>query len=284
MLPRRMFFVCAALASLGLVSAQTATPPKPAAAKPAVAKPAAAKPVVPAKPPLPDGLYTTITTTMGPILIKLYEKESPITVKNFMDLAMGRKEFTDPKTKARVKRPLFNGLTFHRVIPNFMIQGGDPEGTGRGGTDDIPDEFDPSLMFDRPGRLAMANAGPRTGSSQFFITEVPTPHLTGRHTIFGQVIEGQDLVGKIARVPADAGSMPRTPVRMTRVTFQRFGPGPQPGGPAAAKPKPAAVKPRVAPAKPGVAPAKPGAAKPAAAKPAAAKPAVARPKPVATTP
>jgi cyclophilin family peptidyl-prolyl cis-trans isomerase len=126
-----------------------------------------------------------------------------------------------------------------------MIQGGDPEGTGRGGTDDIPDEFHPSLSFDRPGRFGMANAGPGTGSSQFFITEAPTTHLNGRHTIFGQVVEGQSVVEKIARVPKDSNDMPSTPVKILRITFRRVGPGPQPVSSAAkpAKPKPASTKP-----------------------------------------
>jgi len=202
---------------------------------------------------------------MGPVVLKLYDKEAPITVKNFTDLALGRKEWTDPKTQQRVKRPLYNGLTFHRVIPGFMIQGGDPTGTGMGSTDVIPDEFSPSLTFDRPGRLAMANAGPQTGSCQFFITEVPTTYLNGRHTIFGQVVQGQDVVEKIARVPRDGNDKPRTPVRIVRVSFNRVGPGPQPGGATSA-----------APAKPKPPASKPGATKPAPAKP---KPASAKPNP-----
>ncbi|MGH9672634.1 MAG: peptidylprolyl isomerase, partial [Bryobacteraceae bacterium] len=156
------------------------------------------------------------------IVIKLHEKESPITVKNFTDLARGLKEWPDPKTGQRVKRPLYNGLTFHRVIPSFMIQGGDPLGNGTGGTDMIKDEFHPSLKFDGPGKLAMANAGLGTGSSQFFITERESiAHLDGKHTIFGQVIEGQDVVNNIARVPRDANDKPRTPVRIVRVLIQR---------------------------------------------------------------
>jgi cyclophilin family peptidyl-prolyl cis-trans isomerase len=209
----------------------------------------AAKTVDPAKPDREPGLYATITTSMGTIVAKLFEKESPITVKNFTDLAMGRKLWTDPATKQRVKRPLYNGLIFHRVIPGFMIQTGDPLGTGMGGTEAIPDEFDPSLAFDRPGRLGMANAGPGTGSSQFFITEVPTPHLNGRHTIFGQVVEGQDVVEKIARVPRNANDKPNTAVRMVRVSVTRVGPAPAVTKPAAAKPaaaKPKATKPKTA--------------------------------------
>lgn len=223
---------------------------------------------------------------MGTVVLKMYETESPITVRNFVDLALGRKPWPDPKTGQTMKKPLYNGLIFHRVIPDFMIQGGDPTGTGMGGTEAIRDEFHPSLTFDRPGRLAMANAGPGTGSSQFFITERETNYLNGKHTIFGQVVEGQDVVAKIARVPTDANNKPNTPVRMVRVSFQRVGPtpaggisvpgatsgakpatgakpaAPKPAGtkPAtAAKPKPTATKPKAAPSK--TTPAKPAAAK-----------------------
>jgi cyclophilin family peptidyl-prolyl cis-trans isomerase len=236
---------------------------QPAAPKSATegAKPAAD----PAKPAREPGLYATITTSMGTIVAKLFEAEAPKTVKNFADLAMGRKMWTDPKTGQRTKRPLYNGLTFHRVIPGFMIQGGDPLGNGTGGTDVIPDEFHPSLTFDRPGRFGMANAGPGTGSSQFFITEVPTPHLNGLHTIFGQVVEGQDVVDKIARVPRVAGDKPTTLVRIIRVNVKRE-------GPAAVKPKPTAAKPGVAKPKATTPKAKPSAAKPAATKPAVTQP------------
>lgn len=232
------------VAACGLFSvfAYAQTPASPSAAKPATDA---------AKPAREPGLYATITTSMGTIVAKLFEEESPKTVKNFADLAMGRKEWKDPKTGARVKKPLYNGLTFHRVIPGFMIQGGDPLGNGTGGTDVIPDEFHPSLTFDRPGRFGMANAGLGTGSSQFFITEVPTPHLNGKHTIFGQVIEGQDVVEKIARVPASPDmNRPNTPVRMTRVVVTREGPAPASAKPAPAKAKPAAAKPGVAKPKP----------------------------------
>lgn len=202
---------------------------KPAVAKPAVAKPAAPKPAVAAKPAVParePGLYGTLyishgATPLGKITFKFYEQESPVTVKNFVDLAQGRKEWLNPKTGTRVKAPLFNGLTFHRVIPGFMIQGGDPAGNGTGGTDAIIDEFHPTLRFDVPGRVAMANAGPGTGSSQFFITEGTPGHLDGRHTIFGQVIEGQDLVATIARFPRGRGDKPDVPVTITRVLITR---------------------------------------------------------------
>ncbi len=226
----------AALAAVPL-SAQTSQAPPAQPAKPAAATTA------PAPPARENGLYTTIVTSMGSITIRLYEKESPLTVKNFIELSRGRKEWTDPQTRQRVKRPLYNGVIFHRVLPGFMIQGGDPTGTGMGGTDVIPDEFDPSLSFDTPGRLAMANAGPGTGSCQFFITEVPTPHLNGKHTIFGQVVEGQELVGQIARVPVGANDKPITPVKILRITFQRVGPGAPVDPPAPVRrPAPTATK------------------------------------------
>jgi peptidyl-prolyl cis-trans isomerase A (cyclophilin A) len=255
------------LALAGTLAAQTpaATPAAPAA---------------PAKPAREPGLYATLQITqggtpMGAIVYKMFETESPVTAKNFVDLALGRISWKDPKTGARVRRPLFNGLTFHRVIPGFMIQGGDPTGTGMGGTDVIKDEFHPTLKFDIPGRVAMANAGPGTGSCQFFITEVPTPHLNGKHTIFGQVVEGQDMMKRITSVPKGAGDKPSVPVIMSKVTFERVGPVPAGGivlAPAAA-PKPAAAKPAAtkAPATkaPAKAPAK--AAAPAAATKAPAK-------------
>jgi peptidyl-prolyl cis-trans isomerase A (cyclophilin A) len=199
----------------------------------------------PVAPPRENGLYTTIVTSMGSITAKLYEKESPITVKNFVELSQGRKVWTDPQTHQRTKRALYPGTIFHRVIPGFMIQGGDPTGTGEGGSDVIPDELDPSLRFDTPGKLAMANSGPGTGSCQFFITEVPTPHLNGKHTIFGQVVEGQELVGRIARMPVGKENRPLSPVKILRITFQRVGPG------APVDPPPPARKPLItsAPAK-----------------------------------
>jgi peptidyl-prolyl cis-trans isomerase A (cyclophilin A) len=209
-------------------------------------------PAAPAAPAREPGLYATITTSMGPIVCILYEKESPITVKNFVALARGgTKAWTDPKTKTKTTRPLFSGTIFHRVIPGFMIQGGDPTGTGMGdgGLTPLPDEFSPSLKFDKPGRLAMANAGPRTGTCQFFITEAPTPHLDGLHTIFGQVVEGQDLVTKIANVPKDGNDKPKTPVKIVSVKIIREGPAPAPA-PAVKKSAPAMKKTAVPPAKP----------------------------------
>ena len=210
-------------------------------------EPAKEQPAAPAREP---GLYAIINTSMGAIAARLYEKESPITVRNFVALARGTKPWVDPKTGQQVKRPLYSGTIFHRVIPRFMIQGGDPLGTGvgDGGLKPIPDEFHPSLKFDQPGRLAMANAGPNTCTCQFFITEVPTPHLNGLHTIFGQVVENQELVTKIANVPR-RGEKPITPVKILNIQIKREGPEPEPVKPAPKKASPAAKQVPPPPAK-----------------------------------
>lgn len=181
-----------------------------------------AQPAQPAPPAKPEpGLYATITTTMGVIKAKLFEKDAPVTVKNFMDLATGARAYVDPRNGLPSKLPLYEGLSFHRVIPKFMIQGGDPLADGTGGTKNIIDEIKPEVKFDRPGRLGMANAGPGTGSCQFFITEVATPHLDGLHTIFGQVVEGQEVVDKIAQVPTQ-NDKPTEPVVIQKITFDRI--------------------------------------------------------------
>lgn len=178
------------------------------------------------------GLYATLDTSMGKIVIRLFEKESPKTVENFVGLATGKKPWRHPRTGQRMTgTPYYNGVIFHRVIPDFMIQTGDPLGQGTGGPGyTIPDEFDSNLKFDRPGRLGMANAGPGTGGAQFFITHRATPWLTGKHTIFGQVVEGQDIVVAIGNVPRDAGDKPRTPVTINKVIIERVGPAPAEGG------------------------------------------------------
>jgi peptidyl-prolyl cis-trans isomerase A (cyclophilin A) len=152
---------------------------------------------------IPQGngdLYAVFQTSRGNIVVKLLEKEAPKTVANFVGLASGKQEWVDPRTGQKSKAKLYDGTVFHRVIPQFMIQGGDPLGTGTGGPGyRFEDEFQSGRKFDRPGLLAMANAGPNTNGSQFFITEVPTPHLNNRHTIFGEVVKGQELVPQIAR-------------------------------------------------------------------------------------
>jgi peptidyl-prolyl cis-trans isomerase A (cyclophilin A) len=154
-------------------------------------------------------LTATLRTTEGPIVIRLLPDHAPKTVRNFVELAQGGREWKDPRTGQSTTGRLYDGTVFHRVITNFMIQGGDPLGTGTGGPGyKFGDEFHPDLSFDRPFLLAMANAGPGTNGSQFFITTVPTPWLTGKHTIFGEVIEGQDIVDAISRVDTRPGDRP----------------------------------------------------------------------------
>ncbi len=170
------------------------------------------------------GTYAVFETSMGNIVCKLLEKEAPKTVANFIGLAEGTKEFTDEKTGEAGKRNYYDGLIFHRVIPKFMIQGGCPRGDGRGGPGyQFGDEFHPSLKHDKPGKLSMANAGPGTNGSQFFITVAATPWLDGRHTIFGEVVEGQDVADKISNTPRDANDRPRTPVALKSVKIERVG-------------------------------------------------------------
>jgi peptidyl-prolyl cis-trans isomerase A (cyclophilin A) len=162
-----------------------------------------------------EEMHATFQTSMGEIVIRLLPAKAPRTVENFVGLAEGTKEWTDPRTGQKSSKPLYDGTVFHRVIPEFMIQGGDPLGNGTGGPGfRFADEIGPDNRFARPGLLAMANAGPGTNGSQFFITEVPTPWLDKGHTIFGEVVQGQDLVVKIAR----AGN---AKVRLERVTITR---------------------------------------------------------------
>jgi peptidyl-prolyl cis-trans isomerase A (cyclophilin A) len=157
-------------------------------------------------------------TTAGDMKCELFPSKAPKTVANFIGLATGTKEWTSPASGQKQTRPLYDGTIFHRVIPNFMIQGGDPLGQGIGGPGyKFEDEFDSSVGFSQPGRLAMANSGPNTNGSQFFITEVPTPHLNGKHTIFGQCDDyAVDLVKKIARMPAP-GTRPTDPVKINHI-------------------------------------------------------------------
>jgi peptidyl-prolyl cis-trans isomerase A (cyclophilin A) len=168
----------------------------------------------------PAGTYAIFETSMGNIVIKLFDKEAPKTVENFVGLAEGTKEFKNAMTGQKEKRPYYDGLTFHRVIPQFMIQGGCPQGDGRGGPGyNFADEFHPSLKHSK-GKLSMANAGPNTNGSQFFITVAPTPHLDNRHTVFGEVVEGQDVADKISNTSRDSMDRPRNPVTM-KVRIER---------------------------------------------------------------
>jgi peptidyl-prolyl cis-trans isomerase A (cyclophilin A) len=161
----------------------------------------------------------TFVTSLGQFTVRLMPEHAPTTVANFTGLATGEKEWTDPRTGQRSNARLYDGTMFHRVIPDFMIQGGDPLGRGTGGPgyefeDETPDS---GPSFDRPGLLAMANAGPNSNGSQFFVTVVPTPWLTGKHTIFGEVTEGMDVVNAISTTPTDGQDRPREQVVLQRV-------------------------------------------------------------------
>lgn len=167
-------------------------------------------------------LRATFKTSMGDITVKLFEKEAPRTVANFVALATGQVEWTDPATGQKTKRPLYSGTQFHRVIPEFMIQGGCPLGRGTGGPGwKFGDEIHPSLRHDKPGALSMANAGPATNGSQFFLCEVPTPWLDGKHAVFGQTIAGQELISKITHVKTAAGDKPVTPITLNEISVFR---------------------------------------------------------------
>jgi peptidyl-prolyl cis-trans isomerase A (cyclophilin A) len=169
------------------------------------------------------GTYATFETSEGTIVCRLFEKEAPKTVQNFIDLAEGKRDWTHPVSNKKSKDRLYDGTIFHRVIPNFMIQGGDPAGTGFGGPGyQFEDETRGSPhKFDKAGKLAMANAGPNTNGSQFFITVAPTTWLTGKHTIFGEVVEGQDVVDKIANVPRGKQDKPSKDVVVRSVVIER---------------------------------------------------------------
>jgi peptidyl-prolyl cis-trans isomerase A (cyclophilin A) len=169
-----------------------------------------------------EALTATLTTTQGTVTVRLFPDHAPKTVRNFVELAEGGREWMDPKTGARTKEKLYDGTIFHRVITSFMIQGGDPLGNGTGGPGyKFADEIHPDLRFDKPYLLAMANSGPGTNGSQFFITTVPTPWLNGKHTIFGEVINGADVVEEISRVQTVPGDRPVQDVVLQSVTIQR---------------------------------------------------------------
>jgi peptidyl-prolyl cis-trans isomerase A (cyclophilin A) len=167
-------------------------------------------------------LTATLETNAGRIVVRLFPDHAPKTVRNFVELAEGGKEWKDPSTKQATTAKLYDGTVFHRVIPNFMIQGGDPLGSGRGGPGyQFADEFHPDLQFSRPYLLAMANAGPGTNGSQFFITTAPTPHLNRKHTIFGEVIEGADVVDRISHAKTGSQDRPVEDVVIESVTIDR---------------------------------------------------------------
>jgi peptidyl-prolyl cis-trans isomerase A (cyclophilin A) len=167
-------------------------------------------------------VYATMKTSMGDIVILLFDDKAPKTVGNFVGLASGTREWIDAKSGEKVKRPLYNGTVFHRVIPGFMIQGGDPLGNGTGGPGyRFEDEFHPDLRHSKAGILSMANAGPNTNGSQFFITHQATPNLDGRHSVFGEVIKGQDVVVAIGNVSRDFRDRPIKDVVLKEVIISR---------------------------------------------------------------
>ncbi len=171
-----------------------------------------------------EKLYATLHTNHGPIRLQLFPDHAPATVRNFVELAEGTKDYVDPRTGQKGSGPYYDGTISHRVIAGFMVQMGDPTGTGRGGPGyQFGDEFHPELQFDRPYLLAMANAGPGTNGSQFFITVAPTPHLNRRHTIFGEVADqaGRDVVDRIAAVATGRNDRPVEDVVLESVEVQR---------------------------------------------------------------
>jgi len=169
-----------------------------------------------------DMLIATLDTNHGQVIVRLFPDHAPKTVRNFVELAEGGRQWTDPRTGRASTDRLYDGTVFHRVIPNFMIQGGDPLGTGTGGPGyKFADEIHPDLRFDRPYLLAMANAGPGTNGSQFFITVGPATWLNGKHTIFGEVIQGADVVDAISRVKTASQDRPVEDVTIESVTVQR---------------------------------------------------------------
>jgi peptidyl-prolyl cis-trans isomerase A (cyclophilin A) len=225
--------ICLLIAAISVAGMSQTTP----AAKPAPAKKPSASV---AKPAATAGTGSTaiIDTTAGKLTCTLFPDVAPIGVANFIGLAQGTKDWTNPVSHAKKHGvPLYDGTIFHRVIPEFMIQGGDPAGTGSGEVGfEFKNETSPTLKFDRPGRLAYANAGPNTNGSQFFITEVPYPHLNGGYTIFGQCDDATvALVKQIARMGRDSNDRPYRPVKINHITITKGG--------AAAATKPAAAKP-----------------------------------------
>jgi peptidyl-prolyl cis-trans isomerase A (cyclophilin A) len=168
------------------------------------------------------GTYAHFDTSEGRFTVRLFADEAPRTVENFVGLAEGTREWTDPASGKKQKTPLYNGVVFHRVIDGFMIQGGDPLGQGTGGPGyKFADEFHPSLRHSKPGILSMANSGPNTNGSQFFITLGPTPHLDNRHSVFGEVVEGMDVVKRIGNVRTGPRDRPVTDVVINTVTIER---------------------------------------------------------------
>ena len=172
--------------------------------------------------PLPTGVYAHFVTTEGSFTVRLFDHEAPKTVENFIGLAQGTREWTDPRTNKKVKQPYYDGIIFHRVIDGFMIQGGDPLGQGIGGPGyTFADEFHPKLRHSKAGILSMANRGPNTNGGQFFITLGATPHLDDRHSVFGEVVEGMDVIRKIGSTQTDARDRPVKDIAIQSVKIER---------------------------------------------------------------
>jgi peptidyl-prolyl cis-trans isomerase A (cyclophilin A) len=169
-----------------------------------------------------QGTYAKVVTTEGNFTIRLFDQEAPRTVENFVGLAEGTKQWSDPRTNQKVQQPYYNGTIFHRVIDGFMIQGGDPLGQGIGGPGyNFADEFHPKLRHNKAGILSMANRGPNTNGGQFFITLAPTPHLDDRHAVFGEVVDGMDVISKIGKTKIGDRDRPVKDVVIQTVTIER---------------------------------------------------------------
>ncbi|WP_336025296.1 peptidylprolyl isomerase [Halobellus salinisoli] len=169
----------------------------------------------------PENPIITLHTTKGDITLELFEERAPRTVENFLGLATGEKEWSDPETGETRTDSLYEGTIFHRIIDDFMIQGGDPEGTGRGGPGyTFDDEFHEDLSHDGAGVLSMANRGPNTNGSQFFITLGAQPHLDGKHAVFGRAVEGMDVVEEIGNVPTDRNDAPLKDIEIESIDVE----------------------------------------------------------------
>jgi len=240
-------FTLAAASTVSLAQANSSVPPAQAPAKPAEDLPDGPMPQASAL-IHPNGPRVVFDTSMGRITCQFYQKQTPKTVANFIALAEGTKDWTDPTSKKKMHgKKLYDGTIFHRVIPDFMIQGGDPAGTGMGDPGyEFEDEFDPNLNFDGPGKLAMANSGPNTDGSQFFITEAAYETLNQHYSLFGQCDQDSvEIVKAIARVERNADDKPLTPVVLRKVTIVREG---QPMPPSPAGSAPSTAKPATGPA------------------------------------
>ena len=169
-----------------------------------------------------SGVYAQFVTSEGPFTVRLFDQDAPKTVENFVGLAEGTREWTDPRTNKKVSTPYYDGVIFHRIIKGFMVQTGDPLGQGIGGPGyKFKDEFHPTLRHNKAGILSMANSGPNTNGGQFFITLGPTPHLDDRHSVFGEVVEGMEVVVKIGGTPTASQDRPVKDIAIQTITIER---------------------------------------------------------------